>query len=66
MIERKIRGVNYGKNIVKGEHKVLLSDGGWVDFNVWQEAKKTGTKRTKEQMELLYKGHLKPIKRGGK
>lgn len=61
VVERRVKGVNYGKNPVKKEHVVLLSNGQVVDWKIWDKAKKTPEKfRTIEQKMLLNLGHQSP------
>lgn len=61
VIERRIKGVNYGKNLVKSEHVVLLSNGQMVDLEVWKKAKATPEQfRTPAQKMMLQLGHQTP------
>lgn len=61
VVERKIPGIGYGKNIRKPKEEVLVGKNKWISKDKWKEAitaQRNGT-ATKKQKEWLDNGHWK-------
>ena len=61
VVERKIPGVGYGKNLRKPKEEVLVGKNKWISKDDWRKAitaQKNGT-ATKKQKEWLDNGHWK-------
>ena len=61
VVERRIPGVGYGKNVRKPREEVLVGKNKWISKWDWKEAiraRKNGT-ATKKQKEWLDNGHWK-------
>lgn len=64
VVERRIKGVGYGKNANPGKHEVLVGKNKWVSMSEWKKAitaRKQGN-ATKKQIEMLNNGHWRDLK----
>ncbi len=61
VVERRKPGIGAGKGHRPSVHEVLIGEDMWIDWSIWDEAKKARRyhSETKEQRELLDNGHWK-------